>query len=69
MNGFLVILFPYGYQNYDYLFVTGKIKLRDGQYFEKMVLIDTIGIWRVYFPKNSSFIFAKISESSWSSSK
>jgi hypothetical protein len=44
-------LFPDRYKNYDYLFVTGEIRLGDEQYFRRMVLIDSIGIWRVYSSK------------------
>lgn len=44
-------LFPYRYKEYDYIFVTGEIRLSDEQYFRKMVLVDSIGIWRVYSPK------------------
>ncbi|MEO0113216.1 MAG: hypothetical protein ABIK80_04595, partial [candidate division WOR-3 bacterium] len=44
-------LFPYLYKNYDYLFVTGEIRLSDERYFKKMVLVDSLSFFRVYSPK------------------
>ncbi|MCS7250622.1 MAG: hypothetical protein N2323_03105 [candidate division WOR-3 bacterium] len=44
-------LFPHRYKEYDYIFVTGEIRLSDEQYFRKMVLVDSVGIWRVYSVK------------------
>lgn len=44
-------LFPYRYKDYDYLFVTGEVRLSDEQYFRKMTLIDSFSFFRVYSPK------------------
>ncbi len=41
-------LFPDHYKDYDYLFVTGEVRLSDEQYFRKMALIDSLSFFRVY---------------------